>query len=153
TDTKVFAYEFLRSRPAADLEEIDDLYEQPGLALAGFPNCLDELAQSRKVAVVPDAQQGTARDIADPGSLDDDSAGFAAREPPVPGEELRGDITFVRSPPGDHCRHPGTLQQPDRSYVDRAEQPRSFSLFPAWPGARYGLVLNAFRGPPHRFVS
>ena len=53
------------------------------------PHRLDEAAQAREEAIVPDAQQRPARHVADAGRLDHDRAGPAAREAPVPVETRR----------------------------------------------------------------
>src|ERR1043166_9205021 len=89
--------ELRRFGPPLDGEEVDDLYEQARAAKAFAPDGLDQLTQAGDEAVVADAQERPRRDVADARGLDDNRAGPARGEAPVPLKVLaRPDAVLVR---------------------------------------------------------
>ena len=114
--------ELARIGPAPHVQEIDQLNVQPRLAVARAAHGVDERAQSRHEARLADAQQRPARDVADTGGLDDQSAGAPAGEALVPGEYVRGDDALLGRAPRHHRGHPGPLAQLLRAQADRLEE-------------------------------
>src|SRR5262249_37224983 len=92
--------------PPADPEKVDALDEDPRLSAARLTHGLDEFAEPGYVAVVADPEQGPARNVTDPGGLDDEDSGTSRPEPPVPVEHLRGYESVLGRPPGDHRGNP-----------------------------------------------
>ena len=123
-DLQVAAEERLARRPPADGQEVDDLDEQLRPSAAGSPHGVDERAQARDEAVVTDAQQRSARDVADAGRLDDDRAGLPLREALVPVEHVGGDEAVLGRAPRHHRRHPGAVGELQAAGSKRTEQPR-----------------------------
>ena len=72
---------------------------------------LDQRRQAGDEAVVADAQQRPARDVADAGRLDDDRAGLPLREALVPASTSGGDEAVLGRAPRHHRRHPGALRE------------------------------------------
>ncbi len=108
-DLEVAAEVGLRLRPPPDRQEVDDLDEEAGVAAAGAAHGLDQLGEAGEEAVVADAQQRAARDVADAGRLDDERPRLAVGEALVPVEHLVGDEALLGGAPGHHRRHPGAL--------------------------------------------
>ena len=84
--------ELLRLGTAADSEEIDQLNEQARAAFTGPPHCLDQPGEAWQEAIMADAQERSARHVADAGRLDHDRARHAACEALVPVDDLLGDV-------------------------------------------------------------
>ena len=145
--------ELRRVRPAPDRQEIDALDEKAGLPFAGAPDGLHQFLQPRNVAVVPDPQQRTRRDIANAGGFDDQAAGLAAGELLVPVEHVVGDPAFLVRAPRHHGRHPGAARERQRADADRTEPQGTLGLFPGRPGARFRRILDPFRRFPHRVAT
>jgi hypothetical protein len=102
---------FARLRSPADGEKVDQLNEEPGAAAARRAHRARESAQTLDVTVVADPQQRSARHVANAGRLDDDSAGPAARETLVPGDDRVVDEAVLGRTPGHHSGNPGPLRQ------------------------------------------
>ena len=100
-------------------QEIDELDEEPRLAAACRAHRLGEPAQAGDIAIMADAQQRSAWNIADAGRFDDDRAGPAAGEALVPGHDFVGDDAVFRSAPRHHGRHPASLFELERTGVQR----------------------------------
>ena len=145
--------EFRRVRPAPDRQEVDALDEQAGLALAGALHGLGDFPQAGDVAVMPDPQQRTRRDVPDAGGLDDQAAGLAAGELLVPVEHVVGDPAFLVRAPGHHGRHPGAARERQRPDADRAEPQGARRLLLRRPGSGLGRILDPFRRFPHRVAT
>src|SRR5260370_1933729 len=67
-------------------QKVDDLNEQLCLTLARLADCFDELLQSGNKAVIPDAQQRAAGNVADSRRLDDQGGRLALRKTTIPVE-------------------------------------------------------------------
>ncbi len=117
--------EFLRIGPPPDGEEVDDLDEQARLASARFADRIDDAAQTRKIAIVADTQQRTARNVADARGFDHDGAGPPARESLIPCHHLIGRKAVLRGAPRHHGRYPAALPKRDRADLHRRKQPRT----------------------------
>jgi hypothetical protein len=141
--------ELLRLGTAADRKEVDDLDEEPRVAFARPAHRLRELLQTGNEAIVSDAQQRSARDVAYSGGLDDDRARPAPREALVPLEVVVGDEPVLRRAPRHHGRHPGSALEPERADLHRAEERGRLRLRARGPTARRGLPSDAFRWAPH----
>ncbi|HEY3720258.1 MAG TPA: hypothetical protein VGL41_08970 [Roseiarcus sp.] len=102
---------FARLRSPADGEKVDQLNEEPGAAAARRAHRARESAQTLDVTVVADPQQRSARHVANAGRLDDYSAGPAARETLVPGDDRVVDEAVLGRTPGHHSGNPGPLRQ------------------------------------------
>ncbi len=127
----------LRLRPPPYREEIDQLDQQARPSAAGTVHGAHQLAKPRHEPIVADAQQRTARHVADARGLDDDGAGLAAREPFVPAEDLGRHEAVSGRAPRHHRRDPRALREPDRADLDRREQARVRGASAA-PGQRAG---------------
>src|SRR4030095_906373 len=101
-DLEIAAEESTRLGPPADRDEVEDLNEEPGPALAPLAHRLDERAKPRHEPVVTDAEQRAARDVANARRLDDEDAGLSLGEPGVPLENLRRDQAVGGGAPGHH---------------------------------------------------
>ena len=115
------------------------------------PDRADQLGQARDEAVVTDAEQRSARDVADAGGLDHERAGLPPGEALVPGEHLRRDQPIVGGAPGHHRRHPGALRQVQAAGAERAEptaKPRRL-VRRGRAGRRDGMFDEGI-GVPHR---
>src|SRR6516164_4569359 len=141
--------ELFRIGPPADRQEIDQLNEEAGVALAGLPHAVDQPAQAGQKAVVADAQQRAARDVADAGRLDHDRARAAARKALVPVDDLVGDVAFLGRPPRHHRRNPGALLEPGWTDHNWREQARGGGFLPRRHAPERGLISDALWRTPH----
>ena len=117
-DLEIAREERRRLRPAPDREEVDDLDEEARPPLARAPARSRRAAEPGDEAVAADAQERTARHVADAGRLDDQHAGLALGEAAVPLEHLGRDVAVLGRPPGHHRRHP-RARRPPRSGAER----------------------------------
>ena len=141
--------EFFRFGTAADTEEIDDLDEDPRMPLAGAAYRFNQFAQAGDVAVVTDAQQRPAGDVAYARCFDDYRPGASTRKALVPLQHVCSDNTvFVRAP-RHHRRHPGALLQFERADARRAEESRCASFLCRGHPAGVGMKLDSLRRLPH----
>ena len=123
-DGKKALEEFLRIGPAANGEEIDELDRTGACGRRWRAAPLHQAAQAGEEAVMADAQQRSARHVADAGRLDHDGAGPAARKALVPRDDFVGDKALFGRPPWHHGGHPGALRKRHRPDIDGREQPR-----------------------------
>ncbi len=100
---------FRRLRASANGEKVDDLDQQARAVAARAPDGFNQTREPLDVAVVADAQQRPAGNVADAGRLYDDSARSSLREPLVPGEHVVADEALLGGAPRHHRRHPGAL--------------------------------------------
>jgi hypothetical protein len=108
----------------SDRQKINDLNEQARMACTCLAHGLHQAAQSGNVAVMADTQQGSARYVANPGRLDHDGAGPAARKALIPRDHLVGHKAVLGRPPWHHCGHPRTLFEHDGTDPNGSEQAR-----------------------------
>ena len=134
---------------APDGQEIDDLDEQPRLAAARPPHGLDETAQAFDIAVVADAQQRSARHVANAGRFDDDRARPTARQPLIPGDDGVGDKAGISRAPRHHRGNPGALGEAEPALLERREQARAFGFLARRNSAGLGGVADALGRTPH----
>src|SRR5258706_1746303 len=109
-------------RPALHGEEVDDLDEELRLAPRALADDFDELSQPGEEAVVPDAQERSARHVADAGRLDDEDAWTPVGESSVPIEDVARDEPFLDRAPRHHRGHPRARAREDGPEADRAEE-------------------------------
>src|SRR5262245_37682724 len=76
--------------PLAHGEEVDELDEEPRVALTALTHRLHQLPEAGDEPVVADAEQGPAPDVPDAGGLDDEHAGPPLGEARVPRQHLGG---------------------------------------------------------------
>ena len=136
------AQELLGLGPAAHGDEVDRLDEQARVAGAALAHGLDESAQPGHEAVVADAQQGAAGDVADAGGLDHEHARPPLGEARVPRQHLVGDEAVVRRAPRHHRRHPRPLLGHHRADARRLEEPRALRLLARGPARRRQAVAD-----------
>src|SRR6185295_4678350 len=127
-DGQKFAQVALGLRTPADLQEIDDLDEQSGVATARPPYRLDQFGEAGNESVVAYPEQRAASNIPDSCRLDDHGARPASGEALIPGQHLGGDVALFGGAPRLHGGHPGTLLQRDSPDAHRAEPARAGSL-------------------------
>src|SRR5688500_4064520 len=92
--------------PSANGKKVDELDEDAGLARAGPADGVDQPCEPGHEAVVADAQERAARDVADARGLDDDGARLAPGKALIPGEHALADEAVGSGAPGHHGRHP-----------------------------------------------
>ena len=111
---------------------------------------VDEVGEPGDEAIVADAQERPARDVADAGRLDDDRAGLPLGEAAVPVEHVRRDEAVLGRAPRHHRRHPGALLEPrlvaEREGRQEHRRSRLLGRRHAGDGDR---VLDALRRFPH----
>src|ERR1043166_901314 len=145
--------ELRRFGPPLDGEEVDDLYEQARAAKAFAPDGLDQLTQAGDEAVVADAQERPRRDVADARGLDDNRAGPARGEAPVPLKVLARHDAVLGRPPGNHGRNPRAALKHQRADPDGLKQARARGLVLVRPARlRYRVPDGGF-GVPHDCAS
>ena len=94
-------------------------------------------AEAGDEAVVPDAEQRPARDVADAGRLDDEHARAARGEAAVPVEDLRRDEAVLGRAPGHHRRDPRPRARDDpAAEADRREPAAAAGLLGRRPADR-----------------
>src|SRR5262245_16018171 len=98
---------------------------------------------------MPNAQQRSARNVANAGGLDHDRARSAACETAVPFDDAVRDKTVVRRAPGNHGRDPGALRQLQAADPDPREEQRLRRLLLRWNATMGGFERYALRGTPH----
>src|SRR5207244_3104063 len=103
------------------------------LASARFTYCLDQLFQSGQKSIMPDSEQGPARNIAHTGGFDDQRGRSSFRETPIPIEIFLSDEAVFSRPPGDHRRYPGAACECERTDVYRLKQQRLYGLVSRGP--------------------
>ena len=114
--------------------------------MAPLADRVDECAEPRDEPVVADAEQGTARDVADAGRLDDEDTGLPLGEPGVPLEDLRRDEPVGGGAPGHHRRHPRALGDGQRPPDLDGRKPTGARGFLAGgPARQWERVTNARR--------
>src|SRR5262249_32527357 len=86
---EVATEESLGLRTAPDRDEVEDLYEEPRPASAVLAHRVDERPKPGHEAIVANAQERPARDVADAGRLDDEHTGLPVGKPGVPVEDFR----------------------------------------------------------------
>ena len=103
-------------------------------------------------AVVADAQQRTAGDVANAGRLDDDRARATARETLVPGDDVVGDEAVLGRAPGHHRGNPGALLDLEPPDFERRKQARARRFLARGRAPRRGGESDALGGTPHRAI-
>ena len=141
---------FGRLGAAADVEKVNDLDQCTGLALAFAVDGLHQTLQAFDIAVMANAQQRAAGHIADAGGFDHDGARSTARKAAIPLQHIFGHPAFIVGAPWHHGRHPGALQQGQRTDMDRAEQARGLGLFSAGRMAQLAVKLDTLGRFPHK---
>ncbi len=135
---------------APDGQEVDQLDQEPGVAVARAAHGRGQLAQAGDEPVVADAQERAARDVAHAGRLDHDRAGAPEGEPLVPGQHIVGHEPVVGGAPRDHGGHPGARLEVEAAGVERREPARTRRLVGGRPARGRQRMPHASRGMPHR---
>src|SRR5690606_4718339 len=148
-DREVLREVLVWRRSAANGEEVDQLDEQPRLAAACPPDCLDQSLQAGDEPVVADPQKRPARDVVDAGRLDDERTWTALREALVPAKDLGRDKTVLGRPPWHHGRHPGAVRELYRADRDWREPQRCPHLGGRRLRTRVRQMPVALLRPPH----
>jgi len=117
------AHEGLLRRAPLDREEIDDLDQEARAAPRARAHHLDQLPQAGYEALVADAQERSARDVADARRLDHEGPGLAVREAAVPVEHLARDRAVLAGAPRHHGGDPGARAEQKRADAERREEP------------------------------
>src|SRR5262249_10184445 len=143
-DLEIAAEEAPGLGPAPDRQEVEELDEEARPAAAPLADRVDQGTEPRDESVVADPEQGTARDVADAGRLDDQDAGLALGEPRVPLEDLRRHEAIGGGAPGHHRRDPGALGGGQRpSDPDRREPAGAGGVVAGGPARRRQRVTDA----------
>src|SRR6185369_9791800 len=87
-DVKEAGEELVFGRSPFDSQEVNYLNEQASVTVATLIHRLNQMLQSRDESVVPDTQQRTACDIADPGGFDDDGSWTPRSKSSVPFNDI-----------------------------------------------------------------
>ena len=112
---------FRRVGPPPDGEKINQLNEQPGVAVALPADGLDQIREAGDEAIVADAQQRARGNVADAGRFDDDGAGPTAGKPAIPVQDIVGDFAVAGGAPRNHGGHPGAGFELDGADIHRLE--------------------------------
>src|SRR6266404_959978 len=141
--------ELIGFRSAFHCEKVDDLDEKFRLASARFASRLDQLFQSGQKSIMPDSEQGPARNIANTGGFDDQRGRSSFRETAIPIEIVLSDEAVFSRPPGDHRRHPGAACECERTDVYRLKEQRFYGLVSRGPARFRNRMLDGVRELPH----
>src|SRR5687768_4620865 len=105
-DDQVLTQELLACRPAPNAQKIDELDKQARVPVACGPYGVCELGQAWDEAVITDAEQRAARNVANARGFDHQRTGPTPRETLIPSEYPLRDETIVARTPGHHRGHP-----------------------------------------------
>ena len=94
-------------RTSLHRKEVDDLDQEPGMAVARISDIFNQLAQAGDESIVTNAQQWAAGNVANPGRLNDQDSRPSLCETSIPIEVLLRDEAVFGGAPGHHRRHPG----------------------------------------------
>jgi hypothetical protein len=141
---------FLRTAP--DRKKVNDLNEEFGLALAGFSYGFNQLSESRQKAIVANAHERAAGNVADTGGFHDQNPRPSFSKASIPIEIVVGNKTVFRRPPGHHRRHPGAIQDFQRPDPDRLVKERLGRLVGPGPASRQNGMLDWITKLPHILV-
>ncbi len=114
--------ELLLRRSPLDGEEVDQLNEEARPSVRCFAHRFGERLQSGHETVVADAQQRTARHVADAGRLDHDRPRLPFGETPVPGDHRIGHLAVAGGTPGHHRGNPSALLEREVADLERLEE-------------------------------
>src|SRR5262249_39639617 len=141
-DVEKAPQEFLGLGSATHGDEVDGLDEQARVSGALLAHSVDEASQPGHEAVVADAQERTARDVADAGRLDHEHARPTLAEARVPGGPLVGAEAVFRRAPRHHRGHPRALLGDDGSDARGLKEPRARRLLARGPPCRWQAVTD-----------